>query len=483
MRIVLLILFSFLFIAGYGNDSTSTGTPITGINGKFLHRINSKIAALNGGLDKQTEKYLLKLSRQEAKLKKKLYKLDSNATRNLFLSDPQQQYALYIKRMRTDTAFDKKAISGDYIPYADSLQGSLSFLNKNPQLLNDPKISPVELQNSVAGIQTFQAKMQDADQIKQFLRQRKDQIKAYLLQFAHVPPGITDMYQDYNKELYYYDEQIRSYKESLDDPDKLFKEALALLEKFPGFQDFMKDNSVLAGLFPAGNTFNPNASLSGLQTRDQLAQSVQSQLSGADPAAAFGPGAGEAQSQLDRLKDKLSSYGQSGGDVDMPNFKPNGERTKTFLQRLEFGVNMQSQQSTPYFPTTSDIGLSLGYKLNNRSTIGLGASYKIGWGTDISHISVSSQGAGLRSFIDIQMKGSFYATGGMEYNYQQPFYKLNAIYDLNSWQQSGLIGISKMVSTNAKMLKKTKIQLLWDFLSYQQIPRAQPFKFRIGYNF
>jgi hypothetical protein len=84
MRLAILILLSGLFFQGCANDSTFLDTRITAFDGKFLHRINAKISAIDGQLDWQTEKYLQKLSRQEARLKKKLYKLDSNATKTYF---------------------------------------------------------------------------------------------------------------------------------------------------------------------------------------------------------------------------------------------------------------------------------------------------------------------------------------------------------------------------------------------------------------
>jgi hypothetical protein len=51
------------------------------------------------------------------------------------------------------------------------------------------------------------------------------------------------------------------------------------------------------------------------------------------------------------------------------------------------------------------------------------------------------------------------------------------------WQQSGLIGLSKMVSLPGKVVKKTKVSILWDFLSFYQRPPTQAFNFRIGYIF
>jgi hypothetical protein len=68
---------------------------------------------------------------------------------------------------------------------------------------------------------------------------------------------------------------------------------------------------------------------------------------------------------------------------------------------------MQTQKATNYFPVTSDLGLSLGYKLNDKSVIGFGASYKVGMGRAWNHISITSEGAGLRSFVDWKIKREF----------------------------------------------------------------------------
>ncbi len=167
--------------------------------------------------------------------------------------------------------------------------------------------------------------------------------------------------------------------------------------------------------------------------------------------------------------------------MDMPDFKPVQQKTKTFFRRLEYGTNIQTQHAAYYFPTTTDIGLSIGYKISDKNTIGIGVSYKVGWGSDFQHTNVSTQGIGLRSFVDIQAKKRFYLSGGFEYNFQPV--ASSAAGTISSWQQSGLIGVSKMVTMKTKVFKKTKIQFLWDFLSYMQIPRTEPFKFRVGYTF
>jgi hypothetical protein len=144
---------------------------------------------------------------------------------------------------------------------------------------------------------------------------------------------------------------------------------------------------------------------------------------------------------------------------------------------------MQTQRATSFFPVISDLGLSIGYKLNDKSVIGFGTSYKIGWGRGWNNIRITSQGIGLRSFIDWKLKGSFYISGGYEQNYKTAFSDFFQLRNKNAWQQSGLLGLSKTVPIKSKFFEKTKMQLLWDFLSYQQIPRTQPLVLRVGYSF
>ncbi len=90
---------------------------------------------------------------------------------------------------------------------------------------------------------------------------------------------------------------------------------------------------------------------------------------------------------------------------------------------------------------------------------------------------------GLRSFIDWRLHKSFWLSGGFEMNYRDVFNDVDQLKDLSAWQQSGLLGISKTIAMKTKFVKKTKLSLLWDFLSYQQVSQAPAIKFRVGYSF
>jgi hypothetical protein len=131
----------------------------------------------------------------------------------------------------------------------------------------------------------------------------------------------------------------------------------------------------------------------------------------------------------------------------------------------------------------TDFGLSLGYDLGKGNVIGVGASYKLGWGNGIRDIAFSSQGVGLRSFIDVKLGGTLSVTGGFEYNYTTPFSTFQNLHRLQYWTRSGLIGLSKKIPVKNRVVKNTSVQVLWDFLSYYQVPRTQPILFRIGYSF
>jgi len=469
----------------YGQDDPSAGDKVLNFPSRLLGKIQHKTADLDQQLTKQTEKYLRRMARREDQMRKAMIRSgDTTAAKNLF-ANSTQQYAVLAQKLQADTGSRKMAITGEYQPYTDSLRGLLTFLQAHPQASGlSPSMAP-QLQASVSQLQALQARLQDADMIKQYVRDRKTQIQQYISQHANLAGLLGKSCQGMNQDLYYYSQQVRGYKELLNNPDALEQKALSLLGQLPAFQIFMKNNSQLAGLFNLPGNYGSPQGLAGLQTRDQIGQLIQNQVAsgGAGGAAALQSNLQSAESQLNTYKDKLSQLGSGSGDIDMPDFKPNDQKTKTFLKRIVYGVNFQTTRTNSYYPTVADLGLSLGYQLGHSNIIGVGASYKIGLGNGWDHIAFSSQGVGLRSFVDIKLKGSFFVTGGMEYNYTTPFSSLQQIRDLNYWTKSGLIGVSKTVSVKSRVFKQTKLSLLWDFLSYQQIPKTQPILFRLGYTF
>ncbi len=457
---------------------------------RFFSKLRTNTADINQQLTKQTQRYLEKAARQEQKMQQRLASKDSAAAKTLF-GNSQQRYAALIQQLKTDTGSRARmsTFSGSYQPYVDSLQGMFSFLQKNPSLISSTGSLSVQqqaqLQGATSQLQAMQAKMQDATAAQAFIQQRKQQISQYVSLHTDVQTLLAKPLSGLNQQGYYYAQQLRQYRDTWEHPDQLEQKSLALLNKLPAFQSFMKNNSQFGSLFNIPSNYGSAGDLGGLQTRDQVSQLIQGQLSaaGAGGTAALQSSLQSAHSQLDGYKDKLGKLGAGNGDMDLPNFKPNDQKTKTFLKRLQYGFNLQTTHNNYYFPMVTDLGLSIAYKLGHSNDLGIGASYKLGWGNGIQHIALSSQGVGLRSFADIKIKNSFFATGGFEYNYTTPFQSFSQLPYLQSWTKSGLIGLSKTVSMKSRFLRQTKVSLLWDFLSYQQIPKTQPILFRVGYNF
>lgn len=459
--------------AAQPGDSVS----VSPVSSAYLTSVSSKADHLQRRLDKRSEKAIQRLRKQEERIARKLAGKDS-AKAAALLSNAGEQYQQLEQRLQ------KAASANLYIAPLDTLGTSLKFLQQNPQLLSAAKGTNEKLTNAISKVNGLGDKFKKAEEIKKFLKERRQYLKDQL-----AGTGLGKELKKLNKEVYYYSEQLKEYKGLLKDHSKAEKKALQLLSQTKLFKNFMRRNSQLASLFRLpGDPGDPSSqiNLAGLQTRAQVNNLIQQQLATGGPGARqqFQQNMQEAQSRLNEIKNKILKSGQGSSNMEMPEgFKPNSQKTKTFLRRLEFGANIQSQKTRGFFPVTSDIGLSIGYKLNDKSIVGIGASYKLGWGKDIRHIRITHQGIGLRTFADWKIKGSFWFSGGYETNYRSEFNNIDVLKDLRAWQQSGLVGITKVIALRTKLLKKTKLQLLWDFMSYQQVPRTQPILFRIGYTF
>lgn len=455
---------------------------IQALPSNYLDQISSKAKETEHKLDKKSRKTLQQMMKLEKQMKRKLAKTDSLKAVQIFGSTPQKYEELQ-QRLNSK-------LRPPYIPSLDTMVSSLKFLQQNPELLSKAKDRAQKLKEALSKVNGLETQFQKAEEIKKFIRERKQFLKEQLGKL-----GFAKHLRKLNKQVYYYSSQLNEYKAMLKDHKKAEKKAIELLSKTKLFKDFMRKNSQLASLFRLPgepDDFTSQANLAGLQTRVQVNNLIQQQIASGGPnaQAEFRQNLDNAQSQLNQLKNKITQSGGSSSDDIVPEgFKPNNQKTKGFLNRLELGTNLQTQKATNYFPVTSDIGLSLGYKLNDKSIIGIGASYKMGLGRGWNHIRITQEGVGIRTFIDWKIKGSVWISGGYEQNYKP---QLSGVVLASPsgggregalWQQSALIGLSKVISLKTKFFTKTKLQLLWDFLSYQQVPQTTSLVFRIGYNF
>jgi hypothetical protein len=313
----------------------------------------------------------------------------------------------------------------------------------------------------------------ESEQIGAYLSQRQQALKDQLSQYT----AFTKDLQQLSKQAYYYKEQVGEFTTIIQDRKKVEAKAMELLRKSKAFQDFFSKNSVLAGLFNINGNINGMQSLEGLQTRSQVEQLVQQRL-GDNPDArqAISQQMNEARNQFNQLKDKFPFLDNA---AEVPDFKPNPMKTKRFLQRLELGGNTQFQRANNWYPTIGDIAVQVAYKFTEKARAGMGLAYKLGMGS-LDRMAFSSQGAGIRSFVDYRIKNAFSLNGGMEMNYYAAFSHVEQLKNWNGWQKSTLLGIQYTYKVSPKL--KGTLTVLYDFLARQQAPFSEPVKIRFGYS-
>jgi len=456
------------------------------ISDKALHFIDKKYSKLTDAVNRQTIKLLERMQRKEDKMHKQLQAIDSNKADVLF-TGAQAQYQQLKNKLQSPLNNTINPLK-DYISNADSLGTAFRFLSLNNLPIPADKVE--EIKKISQQVQQLQGRLQQANDLQAFLKEREGQLTAQLSQY-----NFSSQLLGMNKQLYYYQQQLAQYKAILHDPARLEQLLLAQISKLPAFQQFFQQNSYLSQLFGVPGGYGSPASLAGLQTRNQVQQLIGQRISSAmaGPGAITGNGQGFIQQQMQNVQGQVSQMqnsvanitringGSGNSNLTMPQFKPNNQKTKPFFKRFEYGFNIQTTRATSLLPSYSDIALTAGYKLNDKASAGAGVSYKLGVGRPLNHIKLSNEGAGFRTYIDVKAKGSFWLTGGMEYNYMHSFTKLTDVSrNIAAWQKSALLGITKKYSISKT--KQGNLQLLYDFLSRQHVPVSQPLIFRLGYN-
>ena len=99
------------------------------ISQRYISAVAEKSEKITGQIDKQTEKYLAKLEKQENSLRKRLGRIDTLAANRIF-ADARQQYRQMQDKVKNKSS-QLSSRAGKYLPWLDSASTSLKFLEKN----------------------------------------------------------------------------------------------------------------------------------------------------------------------------------------------------------------------------------------------------------------------------------------------------------------------------------------------------------------
>jgi hypothetical protein len=446
--------------------------------GKYLDQVDRQASALNNQLTSQSAKYLQAAASEENQLKNRLQKIDSGAAGSLFGNVSERYGQLQSALVKGTPTGILGHAPASYLPSLDSMKNTLLFLRANQDKLTGlTSVQAQKLSSAVANVQALESKLQAVENLKTVLQQRQQYLTQQLGKF-----GMAGQLGQMNQTVYYYKQQISDLKASLQDPSKMQQKAMAVLSQLPAYRSFLAKNSFMGRMFGQPENYNlTDSSMKGLQTRAAVQKEIQQKTGVGGPGASqqVSQQVQQATSMMTSLQSKLLQGG-NGPDPNDLGFTPNSQKTKSLWKRLEYGANLQFEPATTLLPTLCDAALSLGYRLNDKATVGVGGGLKLGLGNGLQHIAFSGQGASIRSYIDWKMKKNLYLTGGYEENYLSAFQNLDQLRSVTGWQKSGLIGITRQYQISGKV--KAKAQLLFDFLSFSQIPKAQPVIFRVGWS-
>lgn len=440
---------------------------------KFVSTINNKLSKFNNKINRRANKTLEKFHKAELKLIHKMFAKDSLLAK-AHLIEAERKYQ-ELKNSKTQN--NSTGTSVEYNPYIDSIKTFLVLVDKSKSKFSN--LSDKQIENAKKYLAEAQGKLQYSENIKKYLSTQKESLRNSVKQLKMV-----SNFKQIEKTAYYYTEYVKEYQAVLKDKKKIEKKMMALLMNNNKVKDFFAKNSMLASLFhiptePTTDMSNAPV-LAGIQTRASVNALMQqaANTGGPNAAALVRTQIQAAKDEISKLKSKIEQYGTSTDADGQPlNFKPNTQKTKPFLKKLEYGANIQSTKGNYGFPAISDIAVSVGYKLNDKSIFSIGGSYKLGLGQGWDNIKFTSQGLGIRSNLDWKLKGKFFVAGGYELNL---YYNLNTTQGKAFWEKAALLGFTKKYTINKKL--KGNMQLLYNFLNNQNTNK-QPIVFRVGYTF
>jgi hypothetical protein len=420
---------------------------------------------------KDVEQRMQKVQKDfESKLNKKKAKI---------LKEEQRIYGLFSKVDSSLGEFGNKLIrkivplkGQTYLPLFDSLTTSFNLMKKLNLAENE------QVESSLNVLRGVEKNFEQAQFFHDQMNSRIQMLKEKLLKV-----GKINELKNLQEMVYYYKQQLNEYKSMLDKPDVIISKTLQVFQRSKVFKDFFARNSQLGQMFmiPGSSGWEEFSGNSNLQTINATSKLLKEKV-GIDTKTFLSQkqnGANSSESVMNDLS-IITQLKQKEDSALFAFIKPNRMRDQALIKRIEFGVNAQTKRSG-YFPATIDFAATASYKLSDRKSFGLGLSYKLGLGTLFKDVEISHQGLGLRSFVDMKWKAGLSVTGGYELNYLTEIKSIAGLKELSAWQQSGLVGISRRFKASGKL--DGNVQLLWDFLSYRQIPRSQPFVFRFGYTF
>ena len=171
-NLITAITFILSGICLYGQDSLINLSPK--LSEKYFDKVSAKASSLEQKLTKKNKKALDQMETEEAKMHKRLAKIDSVKAKEIF-DNTEQKYKDLAQQSQGKISVTR------YIPSLDTLNTSLRFLQQNSQIISGLKGEGQKLTDALAKVNRLDDKFQKADEVKKFLKERKQFLTAIIV--------------------------------------------------------------------------------------------------------------------------------------------------------------------------------------------------------------------------------------------------------------------------------------------------------------
>lgn len=455
-------------------DTTDTRFVIDSARMKFQDKVTKMTSVIDNKMDKfqyrlsrSTNKTLCRLVKWENRIRPILEKLNPSLAQQLFNGHGNTFQSLLTNWQKIEII---KRPGAAYNAYNDKLGNTLNFMNE--------ACTSDKVKKALKNYNSLDSQQMRIAILKKMIRERKRELVNALLKV-----GAKSKYlEKIQRETYYYSEKIKNYELLFSDEKGIEERLSMILTTIPAFQKFCVTNSSLSKLFPlsTGDAYvnDPN-----LQSRQTIVDLLEQKMGGSKGVlqSQGAPYGNELNQKMRELKSKASNITGVNGDTEFPSFKPNSQRTKTFLQRLEYGFDFQLAKTNRSLPGGANLGITVAYRINDKSEIGLGLSNRI-YLLFSPKVKIQINGIGVRSFLNWKLKKNISIYGGFE----ESIISIRSSDGMNShqkWSPAVLTGIQKKVGFGKGLVKSAKLQLLYDWMHTNRNSNNSQVVVRMGYSF
>ncbi|OQP56166.1 hypothetical protein [Niastella populi] len=210
MKVICLVAGILLSCSLYSQDSPSLYNEVVDFPDKLFGVIEKRTNDYRVKLVNQTDRYLLKLARREKQLQRRLWKKDSTTAKQLF-GNPDSTYQKLQQQLISGTPSTFRDLA--YNSHLDSMQTALRFIGQQGAALPNKTAA---IQSSLNSYTQLQQTLNGTEAIQKQLQQRQQYLQQQLQSI-----GLVKELAAFKKDVYYYKQQLNTYKEAFNDPQKL----------------------------------------------------------------------------------------------------------------------------------------------------------------------------------------------------------------------------------------------------------------------